>query len=51
MNLPDIIEVAEKISVHTENFFAASTRCIATSDLLFNIGNAAPWYIWGWRND
>ena len=27
------------------------THYVSILDLLFNVGNAAPWYIWGWRND
>ncbi|MBR2733040.1 MAG: WbqC family protein [Selenomonadaceae bacterium] len=27
------------------------THYVSILDLLFNVGDAAPWYIWGWRND
>lgn len=27
------------------------THYFSILDLLFNVGDAAPWYIWGWRND
>ena len=30
-----------------ENF----THYVSILDLLFNVGDAAPWYIWGWRDD
>ena len=27
------------------------THTVSILDLLFNVGEEAPWYIWGWRED
>ena len=34
-----------------KQMFEPFTHAVSIIDLLFNTGNDAPWYIWGWRED
>jgi hypothetical protein len=31
--------------------YGCFTHAVSILDLLFNVGDQAPWYIWGWRED